>query len=138
MRINAWSEITAMAVSFVVAVFLQLVYPHLGFPVLTSWQRLLIVMGITTVAWVGVTLLTKPTDAVTQADFKAKIHTSRHDIAWGLLAMTIACAAVYSAMFSVGYWLYSETTMAIITTSIFVVSTAFLIPVVRRLNGKQA
>ena len=36
MRINAWSEITAMAVSFLVAVFLQLVYPHLGGPPLAA------------------------------------------------------------------------------------------------------
>ncbi len=138
MRINAWSEITAMAVSFVVAVFLQLVYPHLDLPILTSWQRLLIVMGITTVAWVGVTFLTKPTDAVTQADFQAKIHTSRHDIAWGLLSMTLACAAVYSAMFAVGYWIYGETVLAAITTGTFVISTCFLLPVVRRLNGKNS
>ena len=136
MRINAWSEITAMAVSFLVAVFLQLIYPHLGLPALASWQCLLIIMGITTVAWVAVTLLTKPTDEVTQEEFKKKIHTTRHDIAWGLLSMTIACASVYSAMFSVGYWIYGETTLAIVTTSIFVVSTSILIPVVRRLNGK--
>ena len=136
MRINAWSEITAMAVSFLVAVFLQLIYPHLGLPALASWQCLLIIMGITTVAWVAVTLLTKPTDEVTQEEFKKKIHTTRHDIAWGLLSMTIACASVYSAMFSVGYWIYGETVHAIVTTSIFVVSTSILIPVVRRLNGK--
>jgi Na+/proline symporter len=45
MRINAWSEITAMAVSFLVAVFLQLVYPHLGGPPLAAWHRLLVVMA---------------------------------------------------------------------------------------------
>ncbi|MBR1705704.1 MAG: Na+:solute symporter [Bacteroidales bacterium] len=138
MRINAWSEITAMFVSFIVAVFLQLIYPHLGLPELTSWQNLLIVMGITTVAWVGVTLLTKPTGKATQEAFQEKIHTTRHDIAWGLLAMTLACASVYSAMFAVGYWIYGETTLAIIMTAVFIVSTAALLPVIQRLNGKTA
>jgi len=136
MRINAWSEITAMFVSFLVAVFLQLIYPHLGLPELASWQRLLIVMGITTVAWVSVTLLTKPTEASKCKEFQDKIHTSRHDIAWGVLAMFLTCAAVYSAMFAAGYWIYGETVLAIVTTSTFAVSTAAVIPVVKRLNGK--
>lgn len=136
MRINAWSEITAMFVSFIVAIFLQLIYPHLGLPELTSWQNLLIVMGITTVAWVTVTLLTKPCGEEKLKEFNDRIHTSRHDIAWGLLAMSLACMSVYSAMFSVGYWIYGRTLVAVITTVVFVISTIFLIPVVRRLNGK--
>lgn len=138
MRINAWSEITAMFVSFLVAVFLQLIYPHLDLPELASWQRLLIVMGVTTLAWVSVTFLTKPTEAAKCKEFKEKIHTTRHDIAWGILAMFLACAAVYSAMFSAGYWIYGNTVLAIVTTSIFVISGVAVIPVVKRLNGKIA
>lgn len=138
MRINAWSEITAMFVSFLVACFLQLVYPHLGLPALASWQNLLIVMGITTVAWVTVTLLTKPTEPEKCAEFQAKIHTSRHDIAWGLLAMTVACASIYSAMFAAGYWIYGKITLAAILTVVFAATAALMIPIVRRLNGKKA
>ena len=136
MRINAWSEITAMAVSFVVAVFLQLVYPHLGGPELASWHRLLIVMAITTVAWMGVTLLTPPTDAAKRAAFENKIRASGHDIAWGLLAMSIASAAIYSMMFAAGFWIYGRTLAAAALTALAVVAGLALIPTIRHLNGK--
>ena len=137
MRINAWSEITAMAVSFLVAVFLQLVYPHLGGPELASWHRLLIVMSITTVAWVGVTLLTPPTDAAKRAAFQNKIRASGHDIAWGMLAMTVSCAAIYSLMFAGGYWIYGRIAFAAAMTSVSVASGLLLIPVLHRLNTKS-
>ena len=136
MRINAWSEITAMAVSFVVAVFLQLVYPHLDLPALQSWHRLIIVMVITTAAWVGVTLLTPPTDAAKRAAFQNKIRANGHDIAWGMLAMSVACVAIYSMMFAVGYWIYGKTSMASVMTAISVVAGILLFPVLRNLNSK--
>ncbi len=138
MRINAWSEITAMAVSFIVAVFLQLVYPHLGLPPLLSWHRLLIVMAITTVAWVGVTLVTPPTDAVKRASFQNKIRANKHDIAWGLLAMTIASVCVYALMFASGCWIYGKTVLAATMTVISIVFGLVLIPVVRKLNAEQS
>ena len=137
MRINAWSELTAMAVSFVVAVFLQLVYPHLGGPELASWHRLLVVMAVTTVAWVGVTLLTKPTDAARQAAFRNRVRANGHDIAWGLLAMTLACACVYALMFAVGYWIYGRTGLASAATAAAVVSGVAMIPVLRRLGDSE-
>ena len=138
MRINAWSEITAMAVSFVTAVFLQLVYPHFGFPPLLSWHRLLIVMAVTTTAWVGVTLLTPPTDAVKRAAFQNKVRANGHDIAWGLLAMTVSCVCVYALMFASGYWIYGRVGIASAMTAIAVVSGAALVPVLRRLNREHS
>ncbi len=134
MRINAWSEITAMAVSFAVAVFLQLVYPRLDLPPLLSWHRLLLVMGITTVAWVGVTLATPPTEASKRAAFQDKVKANGHDIAWGMLAMTVACLSVYAMMFAVGFWIYSKTIPAIAMTALSVASGLALVPVMRQLN----
>ena len=137
MRINAWSEVTAMAVSFVVAVFLQLVYPHLGGPELASWHRLLIVMAVTTVAWVGVTFLTPPTDAVRRAAFQDKVKANGHDIAWGLLAMTVACACVYAMMFAAGYWIYGRCAIASVMTGIAAVAGILLFPILGKLNENQ-
>ena len=138
MRINAWSELTAMAVSFVVAVFLQLVYPHLGGPELASWHRLLIVMAVTTVAWVGVTLLTPPTEAAKRAAFQNRIRASGHDIAWGLLAMTVACACVYAMMFAAGYWIYGRTAIAVTMTAVALVSGVGLLPILKNLNSNDS
>ena len=136
MRINAWSEITAMAVSFAVAVFLQLVYPHLGGPELVAWHRLLIVMSVTTVAWVGVTFLTPPTEAAKRAAFQNKIRASGHDIAWGMLAMTVSCTAIYSLMFASGCWIYGRTAIAAALTTFSVVAGLTLVPILRRLNSR--
>ena len=135
MRINAWSEITAMAVSFLVAVFLQLVYPHFDLPPLLAWQRLLIVMAVTTAAWVGVTFLTSPTDAAKRAAFQNKIRANGHDIAWGLLAMTVSSVAIYALMFASGYWIYGRTTIAAVMTSIAVISGLALLPILKNLNS---
>jgi len=133
MRINAWSEITAMAVSFVVAVSLKLFFPEFK-----AWQQLLIVMGITTFVWVTVTLLTPPTDAVKRASFQNKIRANGHDIAWGLLAMSVACVCIYAMMFASGYWIYGRTTIASVMTAIAVVSGLALIPILKNLNkGKE-
>ncbi len=135
MRINAWSEITAMAVSFVVAVFLQLVYPHLGLPPLLPWHRLLVVMAVTTVAWVAVTFLTSPTDACKRAAFQNKIRANGHDIAWGMLAMTVSCAAVYALMFASGYWIYGRFVRAAALTATAVAFGLALIPILKRLGA---
>ena len=133
MRINAWSEITAMAVSFVVAVSLKFLFPELR-----PWQQLLVVMGVTTVAWVGVTLLTPPTDAVKRAAFQNRIRANGHDIAWGLLAMTVACVCVYAMMFASGFWIYGRTGIASAMTAIAVVSGIGLFPILKKLNSNNS
>ena len=138
MRINAWSEITAMAVSFAVAVFLQLVYPHLGGPELVAWHRLLIVMSVTTVAWVGVTFLTPPTEAAKRAAFQNKIRASGHDIAWGMLAMTVSCVIIYALMFSVGSLIYGKSLRAALLAAVAAVSGLLLVPVMKKLNDSDS
>jgi Na+/proline symporter len=62
-RINAISEITAMTVSFLVALFFFFQERFDLFPIgeLKDWHKLVIGVGITTVCWVSVTLVTRPT-----------------------------------------------------------------------------
>lgn len=136
LRINAWSEITAMSVSFSVAIFLELVYPHFGWRELAPWHKLIVGMVVTTLAWVSVTLMTKPCDSRVIDSFKAKIRANRHDIAWGLLAMSVACLAVYSAMFCAGYWIYGEAVLASVMTAVAVVASIALLVIWRKLNPK--
>ena len=130
-RVNAYSEITAMVVSFLVAVFFQLIYPKLDGPALLQWQKLIIGIGVTTAAWVGVTLLTKPADDEVLFRFCRKIRAGgpgwraverraealgrpiegadgTWDVPSGLLCMTLGCLSVYSTMFAIGAWFYSQ------------------------------
>ena len=66
-RINAWSEISAMVTPFII------------FPILKSSKilfpySLFIIVPATTIVWISVTLLTKPTDENVLRSFYKKIH----------------------------------------------------------------
>src|SRR5690606_6772265 len=143
-RINALSELTAMIVSFVIAFYLEVVHPGM-FPeaVLSGSMKLVIGVAITTVAWVAVTLLTKPADEATLRSFYALTRPGgpgwRPVLAraeaegqpvtgagegWvvpqGILAMVAGCFAVYSALFAIGYWIYGRYAIAAVLTLIAV------------------
>ncbi len=83
-RMNMWSEVTAMVVSFLVACFFQFGAGPMGleaameeagwFRVMdfTSW-KLVVGILVTTAAWMAVTYLTKPEDEHTLIEFCRKI-----------------------------------------------------------------
>jgi hypothetical protein len=156
-RINPYSEITAMVVSFVVAVYLQLIHPRTGLPEISTPVRLAVGVGITTFCWITVTLLTKPTESKTLRSFyrlvqpggpgwkrvidKAKkegefLEAAKQawDVPTGILCMVLGCFAVYSALFATGYWIYGRHTLANILTVIAVVSTYVLTKAWKRLR----
>ena len=132
-RINVWSEITAMVVSFVIALYFQ----FSGSSLEGHWQLCMGVL-ITTFAWVSVTFLTQPTDLTTLANFykltrpggigwqkviidaktqKIDIGETDNDskgIAQEILCVFLGCVAVYSALFATGSWLYGNTLTACI------------------------
>ena len=66
MRINAWSEISAMALSLGVAVYLEFFGPE----TLQVWQKFALSVGLTTLGWIIVTLLTPRTDAEKLKEFR--------------------------------------------------------------------
>jgi Na+/proline symporter len=66
-RINAWSEISAMITPFIVYPILLIL--NVGFP-----YTLFIIVPSTTVVWIAVTFITKPTDEDTLKSFYRKIH----------------------------------------------------------------
>jgi Na+/proline symporter len=71
-RINAWSEIAAMVVSFLLAFYLELVHVRLGFdPIDTHW-KLLIGVGFTSLAWIIVAYLTPPASMEVMMNFVRK------------------------------------------------------------------
>ena len=68
-RINAWSEISAMVLSFVASLFFQ----FSTFASLPDWQKLCGAVGVTTVGWIIVTFLTPPTEAEKLDQFYLRI-----------------------------------------------------------------
>jgi Na+/proline symporter len=133
-RINAWSEITSMVVSFGVALVFFLQHgaaSRTGGATLESWQELLIGVAATTVAWIAVTFLTRPTDESQLRSFYRRTRPGgpgwaavveraasagepieagepKWDVPMGLMAMLAGCFAVYSALFAVGHWIYGN------------------------------
>ena len=160
-RVNAWSEISAMIVSFLVACFFQWVAPvfsleerMLGagwFNVMdySSW-KLIIGILVTTIAWVAVTYLTAPEKREVLESFCAKIRAGGPgwrkieattslpneakgwDVPTGILCMVVGCLAVWSALFGIGYLLYARVALGAGLLVIAVAATALLM----RLVGK--
>jgi len=158
-RINAWSEITAMVVSFGVALYFQVahsrVFPQSEVP-LSS--RFLIGVAVTTVAWLGVTLVTRPTDSarlrefhrlarpggpgwrrVVEAERSGDQGDGSHDAGWdvprSLVCMLSGSSAIYATLFATGHVLYGKQGSALAFAGVAVVSILVLFRVWRRARG---
>jgi SSS family solute:Na+ symporter len=148
-RINAWSEIAAMVVSFLAAVYFRFLHGLTGLPKISDWAQLVIGVAITTCGWLTVTFLTRPTEDRVLLSFYRKIHPGGPgwraflnrvrargeraeglDPAWqvprGILCMFLGCVAVYSTLFATGNWIYSKTLPAVILSCTAVMATFLL------------
>jgi Na+/proline symporter len=119
-RINAETEIVAMVVSFVVALVLQFVVKD----AMSEGMKLLLSVGVTTLAWVVTAFVTKPTDPAQLLHFYERIRPSgpgwQHiaaqstataapgsgDISAGLLAALCGVMSIYGVLFTTGFLLY--------------------------------
>jgi Na+/proline symporter len=160
-RINAASEIAAMVISFLVAVYFEIVHNKLGLPELIEWQKLIMGVGITTVGWITFTFLTKPTEKKTLLRFYRKIHPggpgwrkvleeakrSGEDVdeylktKWSfpsdLLMVFLGLILIYSSLFGTGFWIYGNIFAASITTAAALLSGLLLLTVWKRCNVKK-
>jgi Na+/proline symporter len=146
-RINAWSEIAAMGSSFIVAVTF-FVLNKAGYGI-AAHHSLLITVASTTVVWVTVTLLTRPTDRATLVRFyqlvrpagrgwgpvaaEAGVGPSPDSLPQALLGWGLGCAFVYAAMFGTGSFLYGRVPQGLMWLAVFVVSGLGLLRIVPRL-----
>jgi len=73
-RINAWGEVAAMVISFLVAVYFEFIHFRTGLAELSTEVKLVAGVIITTIGWITVTFLTPKTDAETLGAFYKKIH----------------------------------------------------------------
>jgi Na+/proline symporter len=149
-RVNAWCEIVAMISSFAVSVVL-LMLSRGGTPISTH-AALLMTIAVTTVCWVLAAYLAPETDRATLTAFYrkvrpfgpgwAEIHRTagplaengdQENIPMALLGWVAGCAAIWSALFAVGNFLYGRTATALILTAIFIVSGLTVTRIVSRL-----
>jgi len=123
-RINAWSEVAAMAASFVVSLALQF-----GFHLDTSNPRefawtVLVTVACSTVAWVAATFLTPAEPAPTLVAFYRRVRPAAagwkvvarqapdvvpvQDGRQNLVAYLAGCAMVFMTLFGVGRLLFGQ------------------------------
>ena len=152
-RVNVYSELTAMIVSFIVALAFEFIIPN-NFSV---EEKLIIGVTITTISWLIVTMITPPSNMETLQNFYKKIQPGgpgwkkvieesklqgititgkkeKWDVPSGILCMLFGSISVYSILFGIGYILYSQTTTGIIFLAISVLSVIALMKFWNRLS----
>ncbi|WP_291987974.1 sodium:solute symporter family protein [Luteitalea sp.] len=145
-RINPWSELAAMVVSFVVTLFLQLGAFAASWP---EYQKIVVGVLITTVSWLVVALVTPPSDEATLREFVRRTNPGGpgwqavmdraeragapirplHDatnVPRGLLCTFLGTVAVYAGLFGSGMLLYGQTTTGTVTLVVGLAATVAL------------
>lgn len=127
-RVNAYSEITGMVVSFLLAIYFQWFHNDLTGNQLESYEKLLWSIFLTTSSWIIVTFLTKPSDKNTLKEFYSRIKP--YGIGWNgflsisnipksdnnneespmrdLLLMFLGVFTVYFGLFGTGLLIYGN------------------------------
>jgi|TARA_B110001450_G_scaffold256982_1_gene289969 SSS family solute:Na+ symporter len=107
MRISVWSEISAMIVSFLVAIFMEVIDPEM----IQGWERFVVSVAITTVSWIFVTLLVPPASQGAVDQLKRELTGSEglaRVIRLDLLLALLSSLAIYGMLFSIGSIIYSD------------------------------
>jgi SSS family transporter len=146
-RINAYSELAAMVVSFVVALYFELFYTG----ELPDHLRLLTGVGITTAGWMLVTFLTPASGQATLISFYQLIRP--HAAGWKpviekaiaekqlapnhqpvtgqlpieILSMVAGCFAVYGALFATGFFIYGQVSSGLIATGTSIIAALVIV-----------
>lgn len=149
-RINAWAEVTAMVVSFVVSLTLHLV-PSLK--ALPEWQSLSLSVGITTIAWLSACFFAPATQDNVLRNFyhriqpigpgwakysKGLVRTHNGDtFALSMLGWTAGVTCVWSGLFWTGSLLFAKPgQVTILSGLLFLVSSGVLIYLIPKIWKK--
>jgi hypothetical protein len=146
-RVNAWSEVSAMAVAAVVSLFLQVGWGWDSDRPREFAYIMLITVALTSVAWLTVTRVTKAEDWETLERFYRRVRPQGRG--WSSIAQrtglaplgpslgrevacaVLGCVLIYSALFGVGYLLLRS---AIVGLALLAVSAAAAAAIVRVLG----
>jgi Na+/proline symporter len=155
-RVNAWCEVVAMVSSLAVSIAL-LVLAKSGTHLSTD-VALVLTVAVTTVCWVATAYLAPQTDRDVLVAFYRKVRpfgpgwepirlaagltpediaATGDDIPRALAGWVAGCAAIWSALFTIGNVLYGRWPQAALLLVVFVVSGATLTSIVRRLYSSS-
>jgi SSS family solute:Na+ symporter len=141
-RINPWSEITAMGVSFSMAVLFfinsstELGLTNELFGELQSWEMICINVVITSIAWLSVTFLTEKSNQKTIDSFHAAIfgkESKFHNFQFKTLGFLLGVMGVYSLLFATGKLLYGQMEIGFGLLFIFIACTSGIVAMRKKL-----
>ena len=153
-RVNAWCEVAAMVSSFLISLVLLILAKN-GIHFSTH-IALLMTIAFTTVCWVTTAFVGPATDRQVLIDFYTKVRpfgpgwkkvqkdaglvdgwggprAAGDNIPLALLGWVAGCIMIWSALFTVGNFLYGRTGTTLFLLATFVVSGTALVFVVQRL-----
>ena len=128
-RINAWSEVSAMAIAAAVSLYLQLALKWDSDQPRDFAYIMLVTVSVTTIGWLAVTWMTPPEPEATLYAFYRRVRP--HGPGWRtvsaavgippassslgreLLNACLGCVLVYAALFGVGYLLLRSAAIGI-------------------------
>lgn len=146
-RINAFTEISAMAISFVVAIFFEVINPNIDLihiPAEQAYLKLIYSVTITTIGWMLVTFLTAPEKDEVLLNFYRKVKPAAYgwkkvldrfpaekqeqgQLPKEIGLMLAGTVMVYSALFSTGFFIYGNTLGGIIGAVIAIACSVVII-----------
>ncbi len=153
-RINAYTEISAMAISFVVAIFFEVINPKVNWimiPENQAYLKLVYSVTITTIGWLIVTFVTQPEKdeillsfyrKVTPAAFGWKKVLDRYpnekqeigQLPKEIGLMLVGTVMVYAALFATGFFIYGNMMGGAIAAVVSVIGGGIIIKSWKNLN----
>ena len=139
-RINAWSEVAAMISSFTISLvlFFGKKYELGGMERLSTHLTLAASVGFTSLVWIAVTLLTRPTEHGVLVRFyrltrpfgpgwrhiqrETGLPASPDSVPQAMLGWVLSVMMVYAAMFGTGNFIYGNLMMGIVFSAVFLAS----------------
>jgi Na+/proline symporter len=153
-RINAWSEISAMATALVVSVWLRFGGMEFsGAPPVVFAKSALTTTAITTLVWILVTLLTKPESGDKLYTFYRTVRPHAagwkpiarlapelpptRDLGRNLLCWLLGCVMVYAALFGTGKLLLGHKSLGALLLLLAAASGGFLYAQISRMTSPE-
>ncbi len=147
-RINAWSEVAAMISSFAISIGFFVARKN-GIDI-APWASLVMTVLATTIVWVTVTLLTRPTEEGTLLRFfhlirpagpgwkpiaakAGPLNAPPDPLTRSLLGWVLGCVFVYAALFGAGSFIFGNTGPGVLWAVLFVLSGAGLLRLLPKL-----
>ena len=147
-RINAYTEISGMIVSFLIALYFEFFHEIIFSFKLNTDEQLIIGVFITTTSWLLVTYFTKPTNIIKLSEFynlvkpkgigwngflklakknNIKINKQRGSFIPNFISMLLGIVIIYCSLFLIGFILYNNFFISLILFLIIMISILMLI-----------